>query len=266
MSKEATVGLLGAAGSAIGAAYGFDAASKIESRANTIASDLNTLGANLNSNSQFKGYGVSKYNLSPNADTEVINQARGMMGSSMNAMNNAMQPTAQREQDIYQRMMAMQNPQLDRAQAQQQALEYARGRGGIRGSLYGGTAEDAAMAKARVDASNQASLMAMNQALAEQQQQTNMANTFGQLGQGQFATGYLPAQQSLEYAKLGQLYDEMAQTGQLTGLGYQAQMALGGQQTQVNALKTAAELRGNVIDSILDNLIGGDGLFGAIVG
>ena len=38
-------------------------------------------------------------------------------------------------------------------------------------------------------------------------------------------------------------------------------MALGGMQTEVNALKAASELRGNVIDSILDNLGGESGLF-----
>ena len=52
--------------------------------------------------------------------------------------------------------MAIQNPELDRQQAAQQARKYAMGQGGIGGSAYGGTAEDAAMAKARAQASNQA--------------------------------------------------------------------------------------------------------------
>jgi hypothetical protein len=38
-------------------------------------------------------------------------------------------------------------------------------------------------------------------------------------------------------------------------------MGLGGVQTEVNAYKAASELRGNVIDSILDNIGGSTGLF-----
>jgi len=154
----------------------------------------------------------------------------------------------------------MQNPQLNRMQAAQQAREYAMGRGGVRGSQFGGTAEDAAMARARVDGSNAASVAAMNQALAEQQNQTNMAGTFGQLGQQQYATGFMPMQQQMALMQLAAGDADRAQTGQLTGQGYLSQLALGGQQTQVNAQKVAAELRGNVLDSILDNLGGEKGL------
>jgi len=188
------------------------------------------------------------------------NQAMGMMNSSTQAMNNAMQPTDQRQQSIYNQMMAIQNPQLNRMQAAQQAREYAMGRGGVRGSQFGGTAEDAAMARARVDGSNAAAVAAMQQALAEQQQQTNMAGTFGQLGQQQYANSFLPMSQQMALMQLAAGDADRAQTGQLTGQGYLSQLALGGQQTQVNAQKVAAELRGNVLDSILDNLTGEFGL------
>jgi len=106
------------------------------------------------------------------------------LGASQQAMQNAMQSVAGREQDIYNRAMAMQNPQLDAAQAQQQAREYAMGRGGVRGSQFGGTAEDAAMARARAQASNQASFQAMGQAQQEMMNQGQLANQFGQMGLG----------------------------------------------------------------------------------
>ena len=51
--------------------------------------------------------------------------------SSGQMMNNAMQGTAQREQDIYNRAMAMQQPGLDAQRAQSNAMEYASGRGGV---------------------------------------------------------------------------------------------------------------------------------------
>ena len=54
--------------------------------------------------------------------------------------------TAGREQNIC-NSMAMQQPQLDAAQAQSNAQEFAAGRGGVVGSQFGGTGEDAAMAE-----------------------------------------------------------------------------------------------------------------------
>ena len=241
----------------------------------------------------------------------------GMLGAANTAMGNAMQPTAGREQDIYNRTMAMQNPQLDAAQAQQQAREYAQGRGGVMGSQFGGTAEDAAMAKARAQASNQAAFGAMNQAQTEMMNQGTLASQFGQMGQnaaqlqgqigqqmgnlgsqndqnqltqgsqlagiggdtaGQQLTGaqimgqlgaqqggmgldgytssFLPMQQQIALLQAGQHGADSAQTGQLTGQGYLTQLGLGGAQTNVNAQNVAAQLKGNLYDSILDNIGG----------
>jgi hypothetical protein len=267
-----SAGLFGAGATALAALYGFNRANSIESSGDQIASNLLAQGNQLADGSTFQGYGVTSrlgnttvgsdgsVNMGVGPNGQMQNQAMGMMNSANQAMNNAMQPTADREQSIYNRMMAMQNPQLNRMQAAQQAREYAMGRGGVRGSQFGGTAEDAAMAKARVDGSNAAAVAAMNQALAEQQSQTNMAGTFGQLGQQQYATGFLPMQQQMALMQLAAGDADRAQTGQLTGQGYLSQLALGGQQTQVNAQKVAAELRGNVLDSILDNLGGEKGL------
>jgi hypothetical protein len=241
----------------------------------------------------------------------------GMLGASQQAMNNAMQPTAGREQDIYNRTMAMQNPQLDAAQAQQQAREYAMGRGGVMGSQFGGTAEDAAMAKARAQASNQAAFGAMNQAQTEMMNQGTLSNQFGQLGQnaaqlqgqlgqqmgnlgsqnyqnqitqgsqlagiggdiagqqlqggqimGQlgaqqgslgldgYGSSFLPMEHQMALLQQGNHGADAAQTGQLTGQGYLTQLGLGGAQTNVNAQNVAAQLKGNLYDSILDNIGG----------
>ena len=227
---------------------------------------------NLNQDSQFKGYGVtSNLGTSTVGTNGSVNLGVGqnpMMESSANqynqaglqAMSNAMQNTAGREQDIYNRMMAMQNPALNRAQAAQQAREYAMGRGGIRGSQFGGTAEDAAMARARAEASNQASVAAMQQAQQEMMNQGALAQGFNQMGSQNYQTSFLPMQQQMALMQLGGNNADRAQTGQLTGLQYLAQMALGGSQVGVNAMKAASELEGNLYDSVLDNL-GEGGLF-----
>jgi hypothetical protein len=216
-------------------------------------------------------------------------QQAGALGASQQAMQQAMMDTAGREQQVFERAMALQEPGLQRAQAAQQAREFAMGRGGLRGSQFGGTAEDAAMARARAEATNQAAFQAMGQAQQEAMNRASMASQFGQLGtqagqlQGQlganigtlgqqqamlgqqgagmladiaqaggqlglqgYEAAFTPFEQQLEALKLGSLAGEMAQTGQLTGAGYGAQLGLGGIQSQINAEKAASELFGNL--------------------
>ena len=156
---------------------------------------------------------------------------QGMLGASQQAMNNAMQSTAGREQDIYNRTMAMQNPALDAAQAQQQAREYAMGRGGVMGSQFGGTAEDAAMAKARASASNEAAFGAMNQAQTEMINQGTLSSQFGQMGQN---AAQLQGQLGTQMGQLGsQNYqNQLTQGQQLAGIGSEiARQQLQGAQT-----------------------------------
>ena len=93
------------------------------------------------------------------------------------------------------------------------------------------------MARARAEASNQAYLMAQQQALAEQGQQAQMATNYGRLANQYNQTQYLPMQTQMQLMQLAGADADRSQTGQLTGQGYIGQMALGGMQTEVNALK-----------------------------
>jgi hypothetical protein len=167
--------------------------------------------------------------------------------------NKAMEDPAARQQAIYNQIMAAQNPQLNAMQAQSQARAQAMGRGGVRGSQFGGTAEDAAMARARVQGSNEAALGARQSAVQELAQMGNLAGQMGQLGQSAYQTSYMPMQQQMQLMQIAGADADRAQTGQLTGQGYLAQLGLGGVQAAVNAKKASSELRGNIIDSILDN-------------
>lgn len=271
----------GALASMAAVQQGLQNADQIRDYGATLADDLDELGGvndpnftNLNQQSQFKGYGVTSnlgastigadgsVNLGVGQNPMMQNSANQYNQAGLQAMSNAMQNTAGREQDIYNRMMAMQNPALNRAQAAQQAREYAMGRGGIRGSQYGGTAEDAAMARARAEVSNQASVAAMQQAQQEMMNQGALAQGFNQVGNQNYQTSFLPMQQQMALMQLGGNNSDRAQTGQLTGLQYLAQMALGGRQVGVNAMKAASELEGNLYDSVLDNAFSGNGIFG----
>jgi hypothetical protein len=272
-------------------------------------------------------------------------QQQGMLNASNAMMQQSMQGQAGREQDIYGRAMAMQQPMLDQQRAQMNAREFAQGRSGIRGSQFGGTGEDAAMARAQAQAQNSAAFQSMGMAQQEQMQQANIANMYGGMGQGaaglqgslgmnmgnlglqnaqlgqgaagqlsqnanmlnQFglnqaqlgqsaaqgmgglglsqaqlgqsagqamsqnaaqqaqmglagqAQSYLGMQNQLQALQAGQHGANMAQTGQLTGTGYAAQLGLGGVQTAVNADKAAGELYGNVAAAMMNNANGKDG-------
>ena len=232
-------GLFAGIGSIAGA---LDNAGDIRDLGYATQKHLENMGQNLNTGSQFQGYGVTSGEGENAIDTTVgadgsinlgvgqdmtmagngstnltnaqnaFNNALGMSGGQNNvdwnaiaqnqmgasnginpnygwagqtaqdAANRSMADPSQRQSEIFDQLMAIQNPELDRQQAAQQAQEYAMGRGGIRGSAYGGTAEDAAMAKARAQASNQAALNAMQQADSERSMFGQMASQYGQLG------------------------------------------------------------------------------------
>ena len=311
----------------VGSIYGaLDNASDIRDLGYATQQHLENMGKDLNTGSQFQGYGVTSslgestvgadgsISLGVNPSGELISSgmqnqvgANGALGQAanmghgqgqvdytsyaQNAMDKSLADPSQRQNEIFNQLMAMQNPELDRQQAGQQAAEHARGRGGIMGSAYGGTAEDAAMAKARAEASNSAALNAMQQADSERQmfgqmganygglgnQAMNSAaqyggmlgqvgSAMGQLGLDQQKAGYLPMQMQMELLNQGVNNAGMAQKGQLTGQDYLAQLLLGGTNANINAQKVSSELQGNLYDSILDNLGGSSGEGGSTNG
>jgi len=267
------------------AAGGLAYADLISDRGQQYADQMGTLAGQLQSDSAFKGYGVKTGLGQTNVDTDgsitagvgpdmaMQASAQQMMGMNnpyqqygMQAAGNAMgMDTAAREQDIYNRAMAMQQPQLDAQRAAGNAQEYAMGRGGVMGSQFGGSGEDAAMARAQAQAQNAAAFQSMGQAQNEMMNQANMAGTFGQLGTQtgqlglqQYQNSFLPMEQQLAWLGAGNQTGSMAQTGQLTGTGYGAQLGLGGIQTAVNADKAASEMYGNIVAAMMNNA-GGSG-------
>lgn len=251
-----------------------------------IQSYLDQMGSDLNTGAQFQGYGVTSglgnstvgtdgsVNLGVGQYGNAQNAADAAYGAATNFANQAAIPVGQAQNDIYSSIMATQNPELNRMQAEQQAAEYARGRGGVRGSQYGGTAEDAAMARARTMASNDAAFRAREMANSERGMLGQLAGQFGQYGNQSLQASYLPMQQQMALLGLGQQNSDMAQTGQLTGLDYMAQLGLGGANANINAMHSANQLTGNLYNALLSNLGGvqdseggaGSGLLGAIGG
>ena len=133
------------------------------------------------------------------------------------------QGTAGREQDIFNRIRAMQMPEEQRQQQNLDQQLVSQGRQGIKTAQYGGTPEQLAQAKAVAEARNSASFGAMGQAQQEKQQQFGNMMSAGQ-GAGNFAG----LQQQLQGGELGL-------SSGMFGLGQQA--ALGGSQQDAASLQ-----------------------------
>lgn len=188
-------------------------------------------------------------------------------------MQQVGQGTAQREQDVYNRIRAMQTPEEQR---QSMALEERlanQGRLGVRTNMYGGTPEQLALEKAREEAQNQAALMAMQQGQAEQLQQANIGNIYSTLGSNMAGTGqgllsgqqalsqgaiqgsYIPQAALLDALQPGLSSAAMAQQGQLTGAGLFGEATMGG----LEALLGSGMGQANLIGSVGSGLLGGAG-------
>lgn len=234
------------------------------------AQDMGALASQLQGDTAFKGYGVTtglgtssinadgSTNLGVGPDAGLSSASQGFLGASQDAMMASLQDRAAREQDIYNRSMAMQQPGLDAARASQQAREVGMGRSGLMGSQFGGTGEDAAMARAQAQAQNQASFQAMNQGQTEMMNQAAMANQYGQMGTGMFQQSFLPMNVQMQMLGYGGQNADRAQTGQLTGANLAAQLGTAAIQNQVNAETTAADLYAKMF-SAGANAIGGMG-------
>jgi len=269
---------LGTAASIGGALKG---ASETKQMGAAVQDYLSGLGAELQGDSQFQGYGVSTglgngsaaYDQNGNLITSLgmtnaqDPNAMAFTNNAYNAANNAMlqagQGVQQSQNDIYSSIMNTQRPQLDQMAAQSNAQEYAMGRGGVMGSQYGGTAEDAAMARARAQASNEAAFKAREMANAEMGMLSQMAGQYGQIGNQGMQAQYIPMQQQIEAMKLGYSNADMAQTGQLTGNDYLAQLLLGGTNANINAQHSANELTSGLYNALLSNMGGTQGSDGS---
>jgi len=138
-------------------------------------------GAGLNSGQSATDWNSAANNYMKQASQ--VNPNHGAFGpAAEQAISASLADPSQRQAEIFNQIMAIQNPELNRQQAAQMAQEHAMGRGGVAGSQYGGTSSDAAMARARAQAGNEAALNAIQQADAERKMFGDMASQYGQVG------------------------------------------------------------------------------------
>tara|TARA_R110000744_G_scaffold325168_3_gene430983 strand:- start:1201 stop:2742 length:1542 start_codon:yes stop_codon:yes gene_type:complete len=150
-----------------------------------------------------------------------LNALRGQFaGLAGQGVNDLGQSTAGREADIYNSLRATQLPEEERQRLALEERLFSQGRRGVSTDAYGGTPEQLAMAKAQAEAGNTASLMARQQAQAEQnqafQRATSAAGTAGQLA------GQAAGLESQGISNAGQLAN-IGIAGQQAGQGTEQQ-------------------------------------------
>ena len=99
-------------------------------------------------------------------------------------------PVAEREQQVFDRMMTAMSPSQERERLALEQRLAAQGRLGTQTAAFGGTPEALTLAKAQEEARNQAMLQAMEFAGTEQMRQS-------QLGTGMLGASYVPQAQLL---------------------------------------------------------------------
>ncbi len=222
----------------------------------------------------------------------------GVSGLMSNAQQAALDAgsmdRAAREEQVYGQLRALQSPEEERQRLALENRMAAQGRLGTRTAQFGGTPEQLAMAKAQAEAQNQASLMAMQQSGAEQQQALQRAAglqglTSGMFGMGTQArmtprqiqaadlqnlagmmqSGYAPESQMLNQLQVGTNIASLADTARRQAAMEKAESYASGLDANLQAQQMRSNLLAQAIGSagnVIGGSVGGGGLFSSILG
>lgn len=233
--------------------YGlYDQLDRLSNISDKAVEGTNQLADQAMSQTQFKpftvtsGLGTSRTDANGNLNYELNPYLQAAsndyFGQANSLFSSITQPTGVREQDIYDRIRATQMPEEQRAQDMMDARLTAQGRSGIRSAAYGGTPEQLAYHKAVQEAQDNASLMALQQAMAERNQNA-------QLGGMLQNAAFTPYAQSQNLFNQGLQTQQLKQAADMAGANYLSQLGLGGLQTSLNADVARGNLIGNAINS-----------------
>jgi hypothetical protein len=171
----------------------------------------------------------------------------GLMGGAEQFFGQAMTPTAQREQEVFDRIRATQLAEEERQRLALEERLASQGRLGVRTSMFGGTPEQLALAQAQEEARNRASLMAIQQAQQEQAQQAALGSQF-------LGASYVPQAQMLNVQQASQLFPQLQQQAQLFGAGQFGETQMSGLEARLIAEQARANLLGGLGSGILGGL------------
>lgn len=108
--------------------------------------------------------------------------ARQAFGLGSEFMGRAGAGMGDREQEVFERLRAIQAPEEERQRLALEERLLNQGRLGVRTNMFGGTPEQFALAKAQEEAQDRAALAAIQQAQQEQRQQAAIGAQFAGLG------------------------------------------------------------------------------------
>ena len=193
-------------------------------------------------------------------------------GLSSQFMNQAAMPTGMREAMLYGQMRGMQIPEEQRQQLALEERLASQGRLGVQTAQFGGTPEQLAMNKAREEAQNQAAMMAIQQAQAQQAQQAGLgtqdAGLMSQLagqgmglqqGQQQLALqalggSYLPEQQALGMLGAAAPFVSIADVARRQGAGLFGETAMSGLDAYLAGRLGQANLIGGIVPGVVQGV------------
>jgi hypothetical protein len=172
-----------------------------------------------------------------------------LLGGAGGFFGQAVQPTVDREQAIFERMRRTQRPEEERQRLATEERMAAQGRLGLSSAAYGGaTPELLAQQTAINESRNRAMLAAMQQAQAEQMQQAA-------LGQQFLGAGYLPQQQLMAATQPAQQLAALQQQAQLQGAGLFGEATMSGLEAQLVAEQARANLLGQTGAGLLSGAL-----------
>jgi len=174
---------------------------------------------------------------------------RQLLGGAGQFYGQAMTPTQEREQAIFERMRAAQRPEEERQRLALEERLAAQGRLGVSSAAYGGaTPELLAQAQAQEEARSRAMLAAMQQAQAEQAQQA-------QLGGQLLSAGYVPQAQLIAATQPAMTTAQLAQRGQLEGAGLFGEAEMSGLEALLSSGIGQANLMGQIGTGLLSQAL-----------
>lgn len=290
---------LGGGGLLVGEAY-----DKLGDIGDTAWDESQRIGGDANDMSDFQGFGVTGITgggrVSPTGDVNFglsnpqrdyaqqmlglssgatdPNSSQGMYGTGAYDAASSLLPgiagtPGMREQEIYDRIRAMQMPEEQRQSLGLESRLAAQGRTGLRTAAYGGAPEQLALEKAREEAQNSASYEAIRLAMEGQGQDAQIANALsnsaGQAlgGQGDLAQQYGLLQYAPQNALLDMFgagsqaygYEDIARR---QGANQYAEAQMGGLEGMLGAGLGQANLMGQVGTGLIS---GAGGMMSSII-
>lgn len=253
--------LLGIGGGGLLTKEAYDKLGDVGDTAMDMSQDIGSHAQGMN---EFTGYGVT----GPGGSTQVgadgstsmsLNPeqqayADQALGASSGLMESATGSQAGREQDIYERIRAMQQPGEDRQRSALESRQLQQGLMGMSTNQYGGTPAQHAMEMAQAEARNNAAYQAIGEARTQQRQDADMSNLFGQMQ-------YAPQSALLDIFGAGSNAYGYEDVARRSGANLWADAAMGGLDAKLGATLGQGNLMGGLGSSMIT---GGMGMLGGI--